>query len=397
MIGATPSITAIRAALPAVTATAYLNTGTYGPLPAAAHAALATRQGRDYERGRFVPGGFQEVIALKSEIRAAGARLLGADPAEIAITHGTTYGMNLAIWGLDWRPDDEIVTTNVEHIGGLAAAYLLRERLGVRVRFADCRNPDTVLDAIRAEITPRTRVVAFSHVAWGNGYVFPVAEITDLAHSVGALAIVDAAQSAGAIAVDVRALGVDAYAAPGQKWLCGPGDTGLLYVAAAALDRLNGSFGSHGSFASFDEEGAAEQHADARRFEMGTGYVPLVHGFRASLSWLLDEAPADWAYPRVLALADLTRDRLTGVQGVTVETPPGTRSGLTFFTFAGWEPQAVTEELAERDVVIRSLKHPPGLRVSTGFYNDEDDIDRLVAALTEVRGLEPHPARTTGG
>lgn len=388
------SIEAIRTAMPAVTAVAYLNTGTYGPLPAVAHEAIVARQQQDFERGRAGAGNFEEVLAHKAAVRRDAARILGATADEVAITLGTTYGMNYAIWGLNWQPDDEIIVTNLEHIGGLATAYILKERLGVRVRFAACHDPDCVLDTIRGELSSKTRVVAYSHVAWGTGYVFPVAEIAALARSAGALAVVDGAQSAGAVPVDVKALGVDAYAAPGQKWLCGPGGTGALYVSADILDRLHGSFASGGTFARFDELGDYEQHPSARRFEMGFGYTPALLGFRAGLDWLLHEVDMDWAYARIVELADDARERLATVDGVTVRTPPGTRSGLTNFAFAGWEPPAVVEELNDRGAVIRSIKSPAGLRVSTGFYNDRGDVDRLVAALKEVRGLVPHPPRS---
>ena len=387
------SIEQIRAAMPAVTAVAYLNTGTYGPLPAVAHEAIVARERRDFERGRAGAGNMQEMIAWKSEIRRNAGRVLGAPEEEIAFTHGTTYGMNYAIWALAWAPGDEIVVTNVEHIGGLATAYVLQERYGVKVRFAGCADPGRAVDAIRAELSPRTRAVAFSHVAWGDGALLPVADITELAHRAGAVSIVDGAQSAGAIAVDVKALGVDAYAAPGQKWLCGPGSTGALYVATDALDRMSASFASHGSFAQFDESGSFTLQANARRFEMGSANIPVLLGFRAALNWLTEDVDLDWAYARIVELADYTRERLATVDGVTVVTPVGTRSGLTNFAFAGWDPAAVVEELNDRGVVIRSIKFPAGLRVSTGFYNDQGDVDRLVAALNDVRRLEPHPAR----
>jgi L-cysteine/cystine lyase len=393
MLRPSPDIARVRADLPAVTAVAYLNTGTYGPLPRAAYEVMAARERLDFERGRAGGGGFQEMMAARAEVRRDAGRILGAPQDEIALTLGTTHGMNYALWGLNWQPEDEIVVTNLEHIGGLATAYVLQHRLGVRVRFADCHDPARVVDAIRAELSPRTRAVAFSHVAWGDGYVFPVADIAEAAHRAGALVVVDGAQSAGAVPVDVKALGVDAYAAPGQKWLCGPGGTGALYVSAVALDRLYPSFAAGGSFAAFDEFGSFTVQPNARRFEMGAGFAPAVLGLRASLGWLLAEVDLEWAYRRVTELADYARAQLAGVEGVTVRTPVGTPSGLTNFAFAGWEPAAVVEELGECGVVIRSIRHPEGLRVSTGFYNDQGDIDRLVAALREVRRLTPHPPR----
>ena len=383
-----PKVAAIRAAMPAVTACAYLNTGTYGPQATISVAALTERVTHDLHRGRARVSDYMASRHIPGEVRQRLGRVLGATEDETAITRGTSDGMNYAIWGIEWHEGDELVTTNLEHIGGLGAAYVLAERFGVRVRFADCGEGEHTLDAIRGELSPRTKAIGLSHVAWANGYVLPVGDVAEMAHGAGALVIVDGAQSAGAIAVDVKALGVDAYAAPGQKWLCGPGGTGGLYVATSALDRMRSSFAAYGTFASSDEQGLHVSHPNARRFELGFGNTALLFGLHAGLGWLLEEVGLDWVYARTRALADHTRQALAEVEGVTVTTPVGTGSGLTQFRFEGWEPMAVVEELGARDVVLRSVHD--ALRVSTGFYNDESDIERLVAALREVRKLEPH-------
>jgi L-cysteine/cystine lyase len=392
----TLDIASIRAEMPAVTATAYLNTGTFGPLPRAAHAAIIAHQQEDFDEGRAGGAKWPALFDALDETRGLVAQLLGAAASEIAITHGTTYGMNHAVLGMQWQPGDEIVITNMEHIGGLAAAYVLQKRTGVVVRFARCDDPLLVTDHIRAAITPRTKAVVFSHVAWNTGYVFPAADIAAMAHQVGALAIVDGAQSAGAIPVDVKALGVDAYAIPGQKWLCGPGDTGALYVDTAALDRIDASFASYGSWEHFDEMGEFAVQPDARRFETGMGYAPTVYGLHASLDWQRSAVDRDWAFARVVELAGTLRERLQDVPGAAVVSPRGARSGLTTFTFADWDPAAVVEDLADAGIIIRSIPSLAALRVSTGFYNNEEDVNRLVAALISLRAREPHPPREAG-
>ncbi len=374
----------VRAAMPAVTAVAYLNAGSYGPLSRPAHEAIVERERRDLERGRAAAAAFGQPAALGAEARRAIGAVVGAPADEIAITRGTSDGMNYALWGIDWRPGDEIVTTNVEHIGGLAAAYVLRDRFGVRVRFADCADPQRAVAAVRAELSPRTRAVAYSHVAWRAGQVLPVAEIASLARAHGALAIVDGAQSAGAVPVDVKALGVDAYAVPGQKWLCGPGGTGGLYVSPNALDRMHASFAAYNTFESFDEAGHGELRPKAGRFELGHGHMPTLAGLGAALRWLVDDVGLDWAQARTVELADYARERLATVDGAEVGTPVGAASGLTGFALDGRQPGAVVEELYARDIVIRPVPGRYGLRVSTGFFNDHDDIDRLVEALGRI-------------
>ena len=126
---------------------------------------------------------------------------------------------------------DEVVTTDNEHQGLLEPLAALQRRHGVQVRVAEALRGGDPLDAIASLIGPRTKVVALSHVLWANGRVLPMRAISDAAHAVGASVLADGAQGAGAIDVDPAALGVDAYAGPGQKWLCGPNGVGFLWLA----------------------------------------------------------------------------------------------------------------------------------------------------------------------
>lgn len=385
---------AIRQALPVTRHAAYPNTGTCGPLPEATAAAIERELGRELREGPSGMAGFLAFRDMQDAMRPVLARVLGCGAAEVALTHHTTEGMNFALHGITWRPGDEVVTSSVEHIGGLGPLYVLAERFGVHVVIADCApTGERALEAVSAALTERTRAVVLSHVAYSTGYVLPVAEIAERAHAVGALVIVDGAQAAGAIPLDVQALGVDAYAAPGQKWLCGPEGAGTLYISARAIDSFGPSFVGGFSFESFDELGAYQFRADARRFETGSVFRPAVYGLDASVRWITDEVTLPWAFERIVELAAYCRRALEAIDGVTITTPPGRQAGLICFTFPDWEPEAVVEELADRNIVVRSIGRPAGLRVSTGFYNTEEEIDRLAAVLRELQGQEPRAPR----
>ncbi len=166
-------------------------------------------------------------MALAERLRASYAGVLGCDETEVALTGSTTDGVNTVIAGLDLGSGDEIITSDEEHPGLLAPLGLARRRRGVEVKvvpFAD------VAEAVSAS----TRLIACSHVSWVGGRVADVSALT----ATGVPVLLDAAQALGAVPVDVRALGVDFYAASGQKWLCGPEGSGCLFVRQDRLDRL---------------------------------------------------------------------------------------------------------------------------------------------------------------
>ena len=220
-----------RIDLPSARAAAYFNAGTFGPIPLVADAAMRAHLDRSRDTGRIGSSGFGQWLAQMDEARAAFARVLGASPDEIALTHATTDGCNTVLWGLTFEPGDEIVTSTDEHPGLTAPLEELARVRGVLVRAVPH-------EKIAESISANTKLVAISHVLWTDGAILDVAAIAKQARAVGALVLVDGAQSVGAIPVDPRALDVDFYTVSGQKWLCGPSGTGALWVAPGSLERV---------------------------------------------------------------------------------------------------------------------------------------------------------------
>ena len=194
---------------------------------------------------------------------------------------------------------------------------------------------------------------------------------------------VDGAQSAGIIPVDVRALDVDAYAVPGQKWLCGPEGVGALYVRASRISEISPTFMGHFAtrdFHAVDRSGYFLPGHGATRYEGGTIYWPLVFGMREALCWLEESIGWGWIFEQSARITRACRDILSELPGVTIHSPDR-HIGLTAFSVAGLEPEATASALAQRGVVIRSLHDPEWLRVSTGFFTSEDELHRLRAGL----------------
>lgn len=383
-------IAAVRREAPATLANAYLNAGTNGPLSRYAAEAIAAANQSQLSDGRIGPGVYEKSNAISTELRAAFARLLGADDDEIALTHHTTDGMNIAVWGQNYQPGDEIVTTSLEHPGGLVPVLVATKRFGVTVRIVPVEITDdgpTTAAKVLAAITPRTRLVAVSHVSWKSGVVLPLAEIAERVHEVGGLLAVDGAQSAGAIPIGVRALDVDYYACPGQKWLCGPDGVGALYVRRERILETRQTFAGGAALRdgnAWDMAGNYLPGTTARRFEVATVYKPAIAGMLASLHWLEGLGHAA-IYERIQALTAHCRETLDAIPGVTVYTPAA-QAGLTSFNIDGVDPVQASSRLGEMGVLIRSVSGPALLRASTSFYNDESDVEKLRRGIEEVIG-----------
>ncbi|MEP7104522.1 MAG: aminotransferase class V-fold PLP-dependent enzyme [Chloroflexota bacterium] len=374
----------IRAQLPSTRNAVYLNTGTCGPLPLRTAQLMAAEAEAEVLTGRIAPDGFPRLRERIAELRLALGEVVGAQAGEAAFSHSTTEGMNIATWGLEWKPGDEVVTTSQEHAGGLLPLYVLHRRKGVRVTFADVGNgeADRTLDALGRAIRPGVKAVVVSHVLYTTGAVLPLREIVDLAHRARAVVIADAAQSAGAIPIDVHALGVDAYAFSGQKWLLGPEGTGGFYVNPDRLEEfqptfVNGLSIDHDAYR-WDAAESFVPAPGAARYEFAVPYRPGVVAMAASLAWVRDEVGRESAYALIAENARHAWERAREIPGAEVLTPEGQLAGLLAFKIRDQDPVKTVERLAAENVLIRTIPENGALRISTGFYNTRAEIDRAL-------------------
>jgi L-cysteine/cystine lyase len=363
------NLAAVRAELPVLERLAYLNAGTFGPLPRRVVDVMGRLQLEELERGRAGRPYFDEVRGLRSQVREAVARLLGAPADSIALTRSTGDGCNIAVASLHLRPEDEIVTTDDEHFGLLGPLHASGAR--VRVAHVRARPLEEALATIEAEITGRTRLVALSHVTWTTGRVLPIRELTGR----GIPVLVDGAQGAGAIPVDVGELGCDYYTVSGQKWLLGPDGTGALYVRPGVIDDLWVPFPSYFSQQGYDETGAFVPAPGAARFEPGTLAAPSLVGLAAALQ--LAEEIGDERFAVARTMAERCRDLLDG--RVEVLTEPG-QATLVSFRPDG-EPEAVVAGLAERGVTVRSFPGLDWIRASVGYWTSDEELELMAAGL----------------
>lgn len=384
-IASEPKVDALRSELPAVLTTGYFNTGSYGPLPRVAQEAAAAVSEAEVSLGRISPGAYEANRDRNRGVAALAADIFGADADEMALTHSASEGLNIALSGLTWRAGDEVITTVEEHPALLLPLALLSHRYGVVTRYAPITDDDRdVCETLAALISRRTRAIALSHVLWSTGEVLPLREIVELARRHGLMVIVDGAQSAGQVPIDLHTLDVDVYAMAGQKWLCGPEGSGLVYVRR---DRFADVAPSYVRYGQFEPGGYFMPQRGAMRYEIGEFNAAVVAAQQASLSWLHNEVGFDWALNRISTLATDFHRKLGEIAGVSLVAPERDIAGLVNFNIAGWHPRKVTEALYERGFIIRYVDaHPCVLsaRASIGWWNTEQEVSDLADAIANL-------------
>ena len=342
-----------RTLFPVLERIAYLNAGTFGPLAQPTLDAMLAELGADGERGRLGGEYFERVLGLREQLRARLAALVGVDTGQVTLTSSTTDGCNIVAAGLGLGPGDEIVTTSEEHPG----LVLPLHATGARVVVAE---PDA--EAIAAAVTPRTRLVALSHVLWTTGRVLPVHE---LKQRTGLPILVDGAQAVGAIPVDAR--GLDFYTVSGQKWLCGPDATGALVVADPEALRV--AHPSYFAQTAFRPDGSFDARDGAARFDPSWLSAASLSGLLAAL-----DVPPEGSYERAAEQARRCRELLHA----RVELVAG---DATLVSFRTAEPTDLVARLAAADVAVREIPGTGLVRVSCGWWTSDGDLERLVAAL----------------
>ncbi|MEO7454709.1 MAG: SufS family cysteine desulfurase [Gemmatimonadaceae bacterium] len=338
--------------------------------------------------------------------RAHIARFLGVADADCLIfTRGTTESLNLVAtaWGLaNVNAGDEVVVTGLEHHANFVPWQQLAHARGARFLVCPLTDDQRVdLDALRAMVGPRTKVLAFNHVSNAVGTINPVGEIAAIGRNVGALVVCDGAQGAPHLRVGFDALGVDFYAFSGHK-MCGPMGIGGLIGRRALLESMSPyQFG--GDMIEFVRDDHSTWNVLPHKFEAGTPNVADAIGLAAACEYL-DGIGMDDVLAHERALVRLASERLGAMDGVRIYgPPPGERSGVVSFTLDDVHPHDLATILDESGVCLRAGHHcaqplmrrlgvSATARASFYVYSDEGDVDALVTAVLRARELFAVPA-----
>jgi L-cysteine/cystine lyase len=355
-----------RERFPVLEQFAYLNAGTFGPLSRATLGAMSELREWEGTHGRAGSAYFEAMLERRERVRALLAEQIRVPADNVALTESTTQGVHVVITGLGLAPGDEVVTTDAEHFG-LTGPLL---GAGVNLRIAAVRDAPAadLFELIKTQVTPQTRLIATSAVSWIDGKVFPWRELRE---ATGVPVLLDGAQAAGAI--DADASDADFYTVSAQKWLCGPDATGALYVADP--EALPPRLIAYPSAETYDIAGATwEPKAGARRFDPSFTPTTSLAGLEAALADL-----PEGRFARAAQLVERCRELLLEA-GLDVVTEPG-QATLVSFRVPGDAAETVAS-LYEQGVVVRELPNTGLVRASVGWWNDESDLERLVAGLT---------------
>ncbi len=374
----------------------YLDNGASAQKPQVVIDAITTGYAHEYAN---VHRGLHYLSNLATDkyeaVRGKVARFLNAPSEhEIVFTTGTTEGINLIsyAWAAPrFQAGDEVVLSIMEHHANIVPWHFLRERLGVVLKWVDCDangdlDPQAVIDAIG----PRTKLVAITQMSNVTGTVVDVASICHAARARGVATLVDGSQAAVHMPVDVTAMGCDFYAITGHK-LYGPSASGAIYIRRDRMNEMRPFLGGGDMIREVTRD-TVTYNAAPMKFEAGTPGIVQQIGMGVALDYMMGIGMANIAAHEG-ALRDYTRDRLAGLNWLTVQGNSATKGAIFSFTLQGSaHAHDISTILDKRGIAVRAGTHcamplmdhmgvGATCRASFAMYNTVEEADKLIDAL----------------
>lgn len=330
---------------------------------------------------------------LVQESREAIARFINANPSEVVFTSGATASLNLVAFGYGLthvKAGDEILLTQAEHASNVLPWFKVSEMTGAKVNYIPLDEEGRLTaENLRNAITSRTKIIAVAHVTNVLGYVAPVKELAAIAHSHGAILVIDGAQSVPHMRTDVKDLDCDFLAFSGHK-MCGPTGIGVLYGKYDLLRETEPFMTGGGMNAKFDMCGDVNYLQPPLRFEAGTQNLEGILGMKAAVDYIesvgIDEIrDYEWGLKKY-AVCELEKTGMADIYN------PHSEAGIVAFNVKGVFAQDAATFLNSRGIACRSGNHCAKIlidylgqvatvRASFYFYTTREDIDRLVDAV----------------
>jgi cysteine desulfurase / selenocysteine lyase len=362
----------IRKKFPVTENSTYLNTAAAGPLARSTMAAATAYYQQMMNDGDTH---WDEWLAKRENVRQKVAAFINAEPDEIALTTNTSSGMNVIVDALETH--GEVISCDLEF--PVSTLPWMNRRIPVHlVKAVDGK---VLIDDIRGAMNVRTGIICLSHVQYSNGLR---TDLEALGNAKGGHAfVVNASQSAGAFEIDVKRMKIDALCATGHKWMLSGYGSGFVYLSRELLERSKpraiGWLSVEDPYADRNDE-IHLRHDAAARAELGCPHFAGIFALGASLD-LMESIGGKNIEERALSLNRFLTDRLSD-SGWKVLSPIGDKNARSAETLVQAEdPARVVAQLAQRKIIV--TKKPQGIRVATHFFNNEEDIERLIEGLSE--------------
>lgn len=368
----------LRAEIPALQKTIYLNTGASGPSPEgvidARKDAIEAQESVCPAEGSIYDYGFD----LLTDTREIIAQHIGCEPIELALTQSTGDSIARLTAAMDWQEGDVIARPGVEHPAGYLPCERLQAQHGVEVR--SIRDNGGRIDEDHfAQVARDARLIVLSSISWTRGIRQDISRLTSIAHREGARVLVDAVQSIGQHPVDISNWGSDAVAASGHKWLLGGWGSGFLYVDRAFAETLRPV---HLSYFSVEHPPSEEYELrpGAHRLQIGTSALAPYAGLQAAIE-TIERLGYDAITSQIQGLATQLKAEIPTNK---LYSPPQHESGLV--SFQATNPDQLVEQLAEHGVQVKVIRPLNAVRASIHAFNNEDDIRHLADRVNQIEG-----------
>src|SRR5579863_7066538 len=354
-----------------------LNCGSIGctPLPVLRATIEHMLSAEEFREPAYPWFGYEENTRIH-DLRDAMAAFLHINRDELAILRNATEANNLVCNGLDMKPGEEAILSDQEHPGCRGCWEQKAARFGVKIVNVPLptppATPEEIVGLFERAITPRTKILVFSHITTATGLILPVKQLSTMARAKGILTHVDGAHAVGQIPLDLHDLGCDFYASSPHKWLMSPKGTGLLYVRAELLEKLwvNTCSGSWHDYT-----------LKAYRFEnLGTSNLSVMVGLKAALDFYRTIG-AERIYARIHQQARLVREAI--ISHAELRTANASRedfyAGLVSFFNTKGDLVKVADECGKR--AIRTGYGSPRMRIASHIFTQTKEIDIFAEAI----------------
>lgn len=369
----------IRGLFPATSNYTYLNSAAVSPMPTTAVEAVLSQlrdvSGHGSEH-------YQEWIATKNRARGLIAEMLHVLPEDVAFMRNTSDGFAAVANGLEWKRGDNIVSFAGEFPANFYPWRMVRDRFGVELRLVQEHNGRIDLDELIGLIDKNTRIVALSAIQFASGFKADIEKVGRAARAAGALFAVDIIQGFGAMGFNLPGQYVDIASGASHKWLCSPEGCGILYLSERARESIAPTFVGWISVETpWDFEDREQPYKpNTLALESGTGTSSLFYGLEQSLKLLIETGLGE-IDRYLLGLSDHLCDLLAGKDYEIISSrAPGEKSAIVCIKHrGGLHCNEIFENLRRENIIVS----PRGdrLRIAPHFYNNIDDIERLVEAL----------------